>query len=122
MSKSLLAISVLVVCLCSCKSQEKVQSGENGKEQMELVLKGDHSGYEKEQLIKIDSKSDFEAFFGKINRTRKPGIPIPKVDFERKTIIIRLKGETTSNEPRCNNGKILKRNAFLEKKKANFRK
>ncbi|WP_123803316.1 hypothetical protein [Maribacter sp. 4G9] len=64
---------------------------------MELVMSGDYSGFEKEQLLKFDSKSEFEVFFGKINRTRKPGIPIPDIDFEKKSVLVRLKGTSTNN-------------------------
>ncbi|RRQ48862.1 hypothetical protein DZC72_14470 [Maribacter algicola] len=66
--------------------------------EMELILSGDYSGVEKEQLIKIDDQVAFEEFFGQINKTRKPGIPIPDIDFETKSVLLRLKGTSTNNK------------------------
>lgn len=100
MSRPIIFIfSFLVVCLCSCKSQENVRQVNGENEVMELILSGDYSGVEEEQLLKIDDQVAFEEFFGQINRTRKPGIPIPYIDFEKKSVLIRLKGTSTNNEP-----------------------
>ena len=34
-----------------------------------------------------------EEFFGKVNRTRKPGIPIPQIDFEKDMLLVWCGGE-----------------------------
>ncbi|KAA2215590.1 MULTISPECIES: hypothetical protein [Maribacter] len=89
---------------------------------MYLIMSGDHSGFEQEHLLKIDSRLEFEEFFGKINRTRKPGIPVPEIDFKTKSVIVRLKGTTTNNEPDITLQKSSKESLLLKKIRTNSRK
>lgn len=89
---------------------------------MDLIMSGDHSGFEQEQLLKIDSQVELEEFFGKINRTRKPGIPVPEIDFKRNSAIIRLKGTTTNNEPDITLQKSSKQSLLLKKIRTNSKK
>ena len=89
---------------------------------MDLIISGDHSGFEQELLLKIDSRLEFEEFFGKINRTRKPGIPVPEIDFKRYSVIVRLKGTTTNNEPDITLQKSSKESLLLKKVRTNSRK
>jgi hypothetical protein len=34
-----------------------------------------------------------ESFYSQINRTRKPGLPVPEVDFEREMVLLVILGE-----------------------------
>lgn len=117
MSKFLVLAIVSIVCLFNCKSQQNLQKGNNDILEMKLVLRGDYSSFEEEGLFKIDEKSEFEDFFGKINKTRKPGIPIPNIDFKTNSVIIRLKGKSTNNEPDISLGKSSKEILFFKKRK-----
>ncbi|TLF42277.1 hypothetical protein [Maribacter aurantiacus] len=89
---------------------------------MDLIMRGDHSGFEQEQLLIIDSRLEFEKFFGKINRTRKPGLPVPEIDFKRNSVIVRLKGTTTNNEPDITLQKSSEESLLLKKIRTNSRK
>ena len=124
MFRTFFTFFILLVSLSGCKSYESAQNGKDGNTEMELILRGDYSGFEDEQLLVINNKVQWEEFFGRINRTRKPGLTVPEIDFEKNTIIIRLKGETTNNEPDVILGKVsnealvLKRNKNLAKGKS----
>lgn len=122
MFRPFILLFILAVSLGSCKSQEKMKLENTDTVAMDLIMSGDHSGFEQEQLLKIDSRLEFEEFFGKINRTRKPGIPVPEIDFKRKSVIVRLKGTTTNNEPDITLQKSSKENLLLKKVRTNSRK
>ena len=121
MSRTFFPFFIVLVSLSGCKSHESAQNGKDGNMGMELILSGDYSGFEDEQLLVINNKVQWEEFFGRINRTRKPGLTVPEIDFERNTIIIRLKGETTNNEPDVVLGKVSK-DALLLKRTQNLTK
>ena len=109
---------LLSFCLGSCKSHEKLTADTMENRGMELVMSGEYSGFEKEQVLKIDSKSELEELFGKINRTRKPGIPVPNIDFYSRSVIVRLKGTSTNNKPDITLGKSSDQTLTLHKVKA----
>lgn len=108
---------LLTIC-CSCKSQEKVNSKPNEKMVLETVLRGDYSGQETEELLKIENQSELEVFFGKINRTRKPGLPVPNIDFDHKTLVVWLGGKTTSSDTELQVGSLSEKTVYLKKTKS----
>ena len=91
-----LSCTLILLLLSSCKSQHTTSgfSGTNGK--MELILQDNYSGFEEEQLLVIKNQKGLEEFFGKVNRTRKPGIPIPQIDFEKDMLIVWCGGKNVS--------------------------
>ncbi|ASV28855.1 hypothetical protein [Maribacter cobaltidurans] len=117
MSRTFFPFFVLLVSLSGCKSHESAQNGKDGNKGMELILSGDYSGIEDEQLLVINNKVQWEEFFGRVNRTRKPGLTVPEIDFEKNTIIIRLKGETTNNQPDVVWGNVSNETLFLKRTK-----
>ncbi|MDC6389789.1 hypothetical protein PP182_13910 [Maribacter sp. PR1] len=85
---------------------------------METVLRGDYSGQETEELLKIENQSELVVFFGKINRTRKPGIPVPNIDFDHKTLVVWLGGKTTSSNTELQVGILSEKTVYLKKTKS----
>lgn len=95
--KYFLLISFL--CLVSCKAQKdtKMNTIENGD--MELVASDAYSGIDTyETAVIYDSKS-LNKFYGRINKTRKPGLPVPHIDFSENVLLVmclgQQKGEVT---------------------------
>lgn len=83
----------------SCKTQEKAIATDQlqNDSQIELVDSDDYSGIvEPENLVIRDTKS-LTKFYAKINRTRKPGLPIPTIDFAKHTVLIVCAGEQKPN-------------------------
>lgn len=72
---------------------------------MELILQDDHSGAVAEETLLIKNQKSLQAFFAKINKTRKPGLPIPYIDFEKDMLLVWCEGETTA----INTGLVFKK-------------
>lgn len=96
MPKPLFLGCTLLLFLCSCKSQHTTSGFSETNRKMELILQDNYSGIEEEQLLVIKNQKGLEEFFGKVNRTRKPGIPIPQIDFEKDMLIVWCGGKNVS--------------------------
>ena len=78
----------------------KKQSREMGTGQIhpKIVLQDNYSGSDTSETLIIKDRKSLQKFFSKINRTRKPGIPIPDVDFAKDMILIHCPGEQPLGE------------------------
>ncbi len=85
---------------------------------MELILQDDYSGAVAEETLLIKNQKSLESFFSKINKTRKPGLPVPEIDFEKDMLLIWCAGETTA----ANTGLVFQKETaesfFISKLKA----
>ena len=91
----------LAFCV-ACKSQKSSDSqAPDNNEKMTLLLTDNYGGTEAPELLVIREKGPLKSFFTKINKTRKPGLPMPEVDFTKEMIIIYCSGKTAqaSEEP-----------------------
>jgi hypothetical protein len=68
-------------------------SPQNSKE-LQLVLADSYSGVEHSEFRVIRDSKTLKHFFLQINRTRKPGLPIPEVDFGKELLLIYCSGIT----------------------------
>lgn len=59
---------------------------------LQLLVSDDHSGAEVSETIVIKDVKALKSFFSKINMTRKPGLPVPDVNFENDMIVITCSG------------------------------
>ncbi|PIB29926.1 hypothetical protein BFP77_04690 [Maribacter sp. 4U21] len=66
---------------------------------MELIIQDNYSGAVAEELLTIKNQKALSSFFAKINRTRKPGLPVPVVDFTKDYLIVWCAGEAYSQAP-----------------------
>lgn len=102
MSKKLTFLLVLngFLLFSSCKGQKNT-TAENikGFPGMELIMEENYSGSEVEETLIIKDQKSLVDFFGKINRTRKPGLPIPEVNFTRETLFIWCAGAEVTEMP-----------------------
>ena len=88
-------VILLLVCL-SCKSQKKGNQNNSEKVQMEnpiLVLEDNYSNIDSSQISIITDQKALQKFFAQVNKTRKPGLPVPEVDFSREMLILICAGE-----------------------------
>ncbi|WP_276166267.1 hypothetical protein [Zobellia alginiliquefaciens] len=90
-----LFFSVLLVFL-SCKGQEK--SAGNGEESMDndrlqLVESDDYSGSDTEEFLVISDIKTLQKFYLTVNKTRKPGLPIPEIDFTKELLVVYCAGK-----------------------------
>lgn len=87
----LIAISLV---LLSCNSQKKATMKDDKTEQsesgsgLELIMQEEQGGFEADEMLVFRDAKRLKSFFSKINRTRKPGLPVPDIDFLKEIIII----------------------------------
>ncbi len=87
--------------ILSCNGQKKaVMKDKNNMNQSDekliLVLQDNYTGSDIEETIIIKDVKTLKSFFSKINRTRKPGLAIPEIDFTKEMILVHCSGEQTS--------------------------
>ena len=88
---------IIFAFIVSCSGQKKTALTEDGSNNynkaLSLVLQDNYSGsIAPDTLIIKDSKA-LRKFFSKVNMTRKPGLPVPEVDFSKEMILIYCGGE-----------------------------
>ena len=92
-----LSLFIFAIIL-SCNGQKKaaLDNGEDmkaGSEKLSLLLQDNYSGSEVEETLIIKDAKALQRFYSKINRTRKPGLPVPDVDFTKEMILVHCSGE-----------------------------
>ena len=88
-----LAFLILMLGMLSCKSQKKHNVTDSGNNELTLLVEDGYSGVEEFESMVVRDQKTLNSFFAKINRTRKPGIPVPKVDFAKEMVIVVCAGE-----------------------------
>lgn len=80
----------------SPKSRSAIQIKENqGPDHLlTLVVSDSYSGIEQAETLVIRNSKGLQKFYSRINRTRKPGLPLPDIDFSREMVIVRCSGTT----------------------------
>jgi hypothetical protein len=85
--------------LISCNGQKKaainevkVVKSELGNH-LELIMQEEQGGLDADEILVIRDAKRLKSFFSKINRTRKPGLPVPDIDFAKDMVIIQCTGE-----------------------------
>ncbi len=102
MKTVLLSIVVLVL---SCNGQKKtamenvVGESPTKSDSLVLLIQDEHSGSDTTETLIITDLKALGKFFSRVNKTRKPGIPVPEVDFSKEMVIVHCSG-------RQNNGSL----------------
>ena len=84
--------------ILSCNGQKKAAMKDKndmneGSEKLTLLLQDNYSGSDVAETLVITDAKELKSFYSKINRTRKPGLPVPEVDFTKEMILIHCSGE-----------------------------
>ncbi|NNF20038.1 MAG: hypothetical protein HKN61_09685, partial [Flavobacteriaceae bacterium] len=66
--------------------------------ELTLLMSDPYGGGEQQEILLIENQKALKAFFAKVNRSRKPGLPLPEVNFEKDMVIIYFSGQTTQEE------------------------
>ncbi|WP_340202347.1 hypothetical protein [Ascidiimonas sp. W6] len=66
----------------------------------ELVVKDTSGGPRSPQILVVKEYSSLKEFYSKVNQTRRPGLALPKVDFDKEFILILCLGtmQTTGHD------------------------
>lgn len=86
---------LLLVMSFACKGQKEVSKEKQQKmnDNLVLLIEDNYSGFNVFENVIIKDKKTLQKFFSKINKTRKPGIPIPDIDFSKDVLIVVCEGE-----------------------------
>ncbi|RUA12048.1 MAG: hypothetical protein DSY83_15450 [Flavobacteriia bacterium] len=78
------------ICLLSCNAQKNM-----GEEIEDLVLveQDGYSGIEVFEAKEIRETKSLNRFYSQINKTRKPGLPVPMIDFSQEMLLLICLGE-----------------------------
>ena len=89
-----LILFFVIVSLVSCKAQNTIpkQSPQQDAD-IELIDQDGYSGILEYETIVIKDAKSLNKFYSKINRTRKPGLPVPMVDFSKNMIVVVCMGK-----------------------------
>lgn len=92
--KLLFGLGILFL-FCSCKGQKKTTSKNEAESDTPLILiaSDDHSNAQVSETLVITDYKALQAFYSKINSTRKPGLPLPKIDFTKEMLVVSCSGE-----------------------------
>ncbi|NER15904.1 protease complex subunit PrcB family protein [Spongiivirga citrea] len=101
MNKMVLILLTALMAACGPVKQQngnmEEASSENQKQvSFEVLVQHSHGGYDKPQIKVIKEPTELQAVYAKINMTRRPGFPIPEVDFDKEMIIGLYMGEKNS--------------------------
>ncbi|MRH99149.1 hypothetical protein GH721_01270 [Kriegella sp. EG-1] len=61
---------------------------QNSSEKIILIDKHNYSGAEETETIIFTEYKSLKLFYAKVNRTRKPGLPLPNVDFNNEIVVV----------------------------------
>ena len=93
---------VLLLAIMSCKSQRTDQAAEEANSQasqgLTLLMSDNYGGTEQEEIQVIRSQGSLDKFFIKINKTRKPGLTPPSVDFKENMVVVYCSGKTNQQQ------------------------
>ena len=67
-------------------------------EKLQLVLTDNYGGTDTSELMVIREAGALKGFFMKINKTRKPGLPIPEIDFTTQIALIYCSGKMNGSK------------------------
>lgn len=72
---------------------EKGESLKGSAGKLTLVLQDNYSGSSNQETFIIKDGKSLKKFFIQVNKTRKPGLPLPEVDFTKEMVLIHCSGE-----------------------------
>lgn len=81
----------------SCKGGSSLASKGTEPNDMELIVSENYSGYTAQHVEVIKDQKSLLSFYGTINRTRKPGLVPPNIDFSTTMLLVWCAGEQFSD-------------------------
>lgn len=73
------------ICLLSCKAQKQLGDEIEG---LVLLEQDGYSGIETFETKVIRDTKSLNKFYSQVNKTRKPGLPVPMVDFSQEMVLV----------------------------------
>lgn len=87
---------ILLLLFISCNAQKgnlNVNSKNTNNGELELILRDNYSGLKSPKILVVKEPTALREFYAQINKTRKPGLAIPNLDFNAEMVIVYCAGE-----------------------------
>ncbi|QLG46676.1 hypothetical protein [Costertonia aggregata] len=82
----------------SCKTQSaKNTKYDSSRYAPNMILQDNYSGSETSENVVIRNNKELHGFFAQVNKTRKPGIPVPTIDFTKEMVVAICSGKVDGN-------------------------
>ncbi len=98
--RNTIIIAVLLLIMGACKSQKSKADMDNAETtqpgELSMIMSDLYGGTEAEEIQVLRSQAALDKFFVIINKTRKPGIKPPSVDFNQNLVIAYCSGQTNN--------------------------
>ncbi|MBU2996726.1 hypothetical protein KO500_09780 [Cellulophaga baltica] len=78
----------------SCNAQKKSNQKNTSDNELRFLLSDNYSGVKQPKILIIKEATSLKKFFLQINKTKKPGLALPKIDFNKETVVIYCEGES----------------------------
>ncbi len=94
----LLSMMVLLF-MFACGANKQVEADASKVQQMdyEILVKESHGGPSEAKQIIFQDEKELQQFFMRVNMTRKPGIPVPVIDFEKEVVVALCVGKVPTS-------------------------
>ena len=90
----------LIILTTACKSQKKSVQEIGNDDKLVLLVQDGYFFTDTIETHVIKDEKSLKSFFSEVNKTRKPGIPVPKIDFSTEMVLIACMGaQKTSAMP-----------------------
>lgn len=74
-------------------TKTKTVKNNNQQTQIEVLTEGSHGGYIDSKYLVIKDPKTLQQVYSKINMIRRPGIPVPKIDWSKEMVIALFMGQ-----------------------------
>ncbi len=89
----------LLVLVFSCKAQKEPKTETDPKiDNLVLLAHDNYSNVSEYQTQVIRDQKTLQKFYSQVNKTRKPGLPVPMIDFNKEMLILVCLGEQRSKK------------------------
>jgi len=86
----------IVILFSACKGGQSPQDETSNNVPFQVLVSSSQSNIEEPQRKIIKDQEELQTLFAEINKTRKPGIPIPEVDFNQEIVAFVNLGQTST--------------------------
>lgn len=90
---------IFSILILGCNTQQKTTEGEKNTDaniNITLLNEGSHGGFDEAKSLVIKTEEELQKIYTKINMIRRPGLPVPKIDWENEMVIAIFMGEKTT--------------------------
>ena len=116
---------VFIVGIVSCKCNKKTANQTATQSKMEknsktdkipfkVLFDNDHCNIKEAKNVVITNKEELQNIYARINMTRRPGVPLPKIDFDKETVLGIFLGEKSTAGYQVKVDSIVKSNKELQ--------